>query len=829
MQVAHQATTSAGVVNYQAAEVQSQERTNLEKLRQLPYNPQELAEQFKHGINSHLPDGVATKVSAERYTKDEVSGLIVDHIPGVTEEQQTQLLKLLRERAPACVAYTLDDIEGYEGAEPPMQITLNTTQKIIIPPRRNWSAAESNIIDEKCQDLLAGARPTCTKLVESDYACNPVLAIKRAPDGTWSDKRFCINFIPINKHTELDMYKTLRADTMFDKVVRAKYLTALDLRSGFHQIPMHPDSISKTAFWWSTNTTAPQLLAYQRMPFGLKNAPAKFQRMMDVELALAGCTEFAFAYIDDLIIASDTWEEHLSHLEKVLDMLQRCRLRIHPEKSIFATNIVEYLGHNVVGQHGITMNEAKVVAIKALPDPQNVMELRSILGFLSYYRHFIPGFSALTAHLTKLLQKGVPYVWGPEQAAAYATLKDLMTTPGRVLRPIHPDRELILHTDWSLYGIGAVLGQKDDEGQEYLCACNSRSLNKHERNYPSYKGELLALAWAVRSFRHHLHGRKFRLITDHQPLTWLMKARDLNGQYARWQVLLQEYDFVIEHRPGIKHQNADVLSRFPQARTTDDTGAQLDVEYPEPEVVAVADSSSLSKTSAMCPCCGQRVLQPESTMASIPTHDRSTVRPGIDTFAPKFKDLFHRGNAYVDAAHYMDAAMRGEPPDGEFPEDQVVAAIQEAGQLAAKDLEVHVQRAQQAVMDQGQGPEFCSLPGRMLPNGVLGWSFFKDAGQDSLVLLELCGGICSVLEMLLKAGVRVHRYIYADNSIKARQAARFRVHNLSGKYPNLLPPSAWETAFDLPQDITQLKHAHLRPVLQQHQHQRWLVTAGADA
>jgi hypothetical protein len=179
----------------------------------------------------------------------------------------------------------------------------------------------------------------------------------------------------------------------------------------------------------------------------------------------------------------------------------------------------------VIGEHDITMNDAKVEAIKVLPDPTNVSELRSILGFLSYYRHFIPGFSSLAAPMTKLLHKDQPWNWDSDAQAAYRHLKRADDgQQGSVLRHVDKKRPLILHTDWSNHGIGAVLGQVDENGLEYLCACASRSLNKHEKNYPSYKGELLALAWAVRSFRTHLHGTKFKLVTDHQPLTWLMKA-----------------------------------------------------------------------------------------------------------------------------------------------------------------------------------------------------------------------------------------------------------------------------------------------------------------
>ena len=258
-------------------------------------------------------------------------------------------------------------------------------------------------------------------------------------------------------------------------MVKAKFLTALDLRSGFHQIPMAIDSIAKTAFWYVTQgkQQPPQLLAYTRMPFGLKNAPAKFQRVMDAELTRSKCTEFAFAYIDDLLIASDSYEEHVEHVRLTLLALQRANLMIHPDKSVFGTNIVEYLGQNVVGQHGITMNEAKVAAIKTLPSPTNVGELCSILGFLAYYRHFIPGFSSIVAPMNDLLKKNVPWKWGVPQQAAYAKLKELMTEPGRVLRPIDPNCQLVLHTDWSVHGIGAVLGQVDNKGHEYLCACIS--------------------------------------------------------------------------------------------------------------------------------------------------------------------------------------------------------------------------------------------------------------------------------------------------------------------------------------------------------------------
>ena len=815
-QAVHHLRDSTAFVNFGAAEIQQAQREQLERLKTIPHDPAALAKQFEHGINSHLPDGVVHRVNTARYMTDEQTQLVIDRVPGVTEEQFNQLLTMLRDMAPKCVAYSLDDLSGYTGTEPPLRIVLNTTASIRKPARRNWSQAESDVIDKKCRELVSGLHPVCIRLSESDYSSNPILAIKRAPDGTWSDQRFCVNYIPINRHTEPDQYSAHRAEDLFARVVNAKFLTALDLRSGYHQIPMHPDSVSTTAFWWATHTTPPQLLAYQRMPFGLKNAPAKFQRVMDHELERGGCSGFAFAYIDDIIIASDTWEEHVEHVAKVLKTLEACNLKIHPQKSVFATNVVEYLGHNVVGQHGLTMNEAKVQAIKALPTPTNQSELRSILGFLAYYRHFIPGYSSLTAPLNKLLQNQTPFVWGPEQRAAYQTLRDLMVEPGRVLRPVDRNRELILHTDWSVHGIGAVLGQKNEDGNEYMCACISRSLNKHERNYPSYKGELLALAWAVRMFRQHLHGVKFRLVTDHQPLKWLMDARDLNGQYARWQMLLQEYDFQIEHRAGVKHANADVLSRFPQPQTFDDSGAQLDAD-----IAAPCDSYTpfVAKRWVETPCNG--ISAHLNNTGPTALQQQRINHSNIDTFCPKFKDVFDQGNAHVDEFHYADGVMRENAP----PDAALTAAIDRAAVAAAP-------RMQQAITDAIKAantahPTAPLYEAASIDNSVIARSFFHNAAHDGGIgLVELCGGICATLEAMLKAGIRVKQYFYCDKDPVARRVARFRVENLSALYPDLFPVYAWENAFNLPQDITQIQPEHLGVEGLLDIGHQWLITAG---
>jgi transposase InsO family protein len=1041
-----------GYTNFAAAEVQAQQKEDLARLKLQPHKAEEIFDQFSHGINAHVPDGVRTKVDPEEYWKDPQTKLMMHRLPHLTNDQFQSLVHVLQQHADAVVAYKLTQITGYRGFEPPLTIDLDTDKPIFQPPRRNFSQAEKEISDEKCDDLIASG--VVVEVKHSNYACNAVLAAKRAPNGTWSDKRFCINFIPINKHTELDRYGSHRAEDLFHKVTKAKYLTALDLRSGFHQIPIKEEDRCKASFWWvSARNQPPKLLAYQRMPFGLKNAPAKFQRVMDTELTRSGCAEFAFAYIDDLLIASDTWEEHVMHVDKVLRMLISCDLRIHPDKSVFGTNIVEYLGHNVVGEHGITMNESKVEAIKVLPDPNNVSELRSILGFLSYYRHFIPGFSSIVAPMTKLLQKEEPWRWTAEQADSYTAIKKVMTTYGRVLRRIDPNRELILHTDWSNHGIGAVLGQKDDDGNEYLCGCVSRSLNKHEKNYPSYKGELLALAWAVRSYRTHVHGTKFQLFTDHQPLTWLMKARDLTGQYSRWQMMLQEYDFVINHRPGAKHQNADVLSRFPCKTTEDRTGARMDVELvaaairreaeldaelsawmcpyhgpdcpgqptitsstsvtscPEhgptchskscaklleaqytwdasaskwkdpnesrdtcmecctealwehplkdetchyvchkchgttilrpptppkslksamkPSTVAVTGGCSkpippiytgriynlreqpipqkavsfvtepdathdhpppnaigrvpdlmkerlVSKTITdrmvtypykgtvtgtrghlwewdkdympegttedecveKCYTCGMEALAPRLGKAAADDYVRGACRhnctlepiifpppktskpaSNIDSFAPPFSDFIDANNSgFLGRDCYMNNGLRQayepESEDAGLGEHSRVEQHNEAAKIVASictaTKEQIIASLPEALAKAAANLSNPSDPAdAKLDQGVVASSFFKNAASDGITLVELCAGIGAGLESALLSGMKINKYVYVDIDPLARDIARFRIANLSAQFPKLFPPTAWEQAFDLPQDINAVRDYHI--------------------
>lgn len=220
---------------------------------------------------------------------------------------------------------------------------------------------------------------------------------------------------------------------------------------------------------------------------------------------------------------------HVEHVKKVLDCLHKVGLRVHPEKSVFGASQVEYLGH-MVSADGISPTKAKVAATQALPSPRNLSELRCIMGILNY-RLYIPGFSETAAPIYELLRANVTWEWTTERDAAYQKLKQALANPKLVLRPADPDRQFVLHTDWSVNGVGAVLGQVGDDGQEYMVACASRSLNQHEKRYTPWKGELLAAVWGIKTFRHYLHGAKqpFRLVTDHRPLLGLLTTAEPNA------------------------------------------------------------------------------------------------------------------------------------------------------------------------------------------------------------------------------------------------------------------------------------------------------------
>ena len=328
------------------------------------------------------------------------------------------------------------------------------------------------------------------------------------------------------------------------------------------------------------------MYAYTRLPFGHVNATAIFQRAIETEIQNSGVTNAA-TFVDDVILWSDNLDDHISDLRKLLSHFHSVGLRVHPAKTVVAAQTIGYLGH-LVSATECKPEEAKIAAIKALQPPTSLKRLQAHLGLLNYYRCYIPTFSRIAVQpLYKLLQKGAKYIWDSDCQSAYDELKDKLCTPGVALRQPVDNLPFHLYVDWSNSGIAAVLNQKHEDGKEHMVACASRSLNPAEKNYPAWKGEMLAAVWGVKLFRPYLLAREFFLHTDHRALLWLLTHKEPVGQQMRWILALQEYRFTLVHKPGISNP-ADLPSREPVACTADTTGARLDdgsLDWPLPRVL----------------------------------------------------------------------------------------------------------------------------------------------------------------------------------------------------------------------------------------------------
>jgi hypothetical protein len=399
---------------------------------------------------------------------------------------------------------------------------------------------------------------------DSPYASNVVLVKKK--DGSL---RFCIDLRKLNALTIRDSYALPRIDETLDALHGAKWFSTLDLKSSYWQVELEEEDKPKTAFRVG-------LLGFfecNRMPFGLTNAPATFQRLMEScmgDLYLTYC----LLYLDDIVVYSQTYEEHLERLEAIFKRLEEAGLKLKPSKCKFFQKTIKYLGH-VASEHGIEVDPEKTRAVHDWPVPTNLTQVLSFLGFVGFYRRFIKNFSKVAKSLNDLnhgsgkvgrnrkhrKKPAVPFVWGSNQQEAFDELKRLCTsTP--VLAFADYSKPFLLHTDASLDGLGAVLYQEQN-GQERVIAYASRSLSKSERNYPVHKLEFLALKWAVTDkFHDYLYGNTFRVKTDNNPLTYVLSSAKLDATGHRWVSALANYNFSTEYKSGKTNIDADALSRI---------------------------------------------------------------------------------------------------------------------------------------------------------------------------------------------------------------------------------------------------------------------------
>lgn len=381
---------------------------------------------------------------------------------------------------------------------------------------------------------------------------SPIWVVPKKTDASGKKKfRLVIDYRKLNEKTISDKYPIPEITDILDKLGKTCYFSTIDLVSGFHQIQLANEDTEKTAF--SVNSGKYE---FTRMPFGLKNAPATFQRVMDCILRefLGKC---CFVYMDDLIIFSSSLDEHRKDLMKILKTLKEANLKIQIDKCEFFKKEVHYLGHTV-SEEGVRPNTDKIEIIKKWPIPKNEKEVRQFLGTLGYYRRFIKDFAKVVKPLTALLRKDAEFIISPEIVECFEKCKQLLTMDPIL---IYPDftKEFVLTTDASDYAIGAVLSQ-GPIGKDRPIAYASRTLNSSEENYSTTEKEFLAIVWAVKHFRPYLYGRKFKLLTDHQPLTYSMT--DANRRIVRGKIALEEFDYELIYKPGSQNIVADALSRI---------------------------------------------------------------------------------------------------------------------------------------------------------------------------------------------------------------------------------------------------------------------------
>ena len=401
----------------------------------------------------------------------------------------------------------------------------------------------------------------------SPWSSNVVICRKK--DGKL---RMCIDYRQLNSRTVKDSYALPRSEEILDALGGNTYFTVLDQKSGYHQLELEESHKQRTAF-----TVGPLgFYEFNRLPFGLVNSPATYQRLME-EILGDLHLDICFIYLDDLIIFSDTFEEHLERLEKVLKRLRESGLKLSPKKCAFFQQKGKYIGH-IVSKDGIQPDPAKIEKVTNWPRPTTPEDVRKFLGFVGYYRKFIKDFSSIARPLTDLMpppkssKKRKPrqrdpsnqsWIWGELQENAFQKLKTQLASPPILGFPRY-NQPFELHTDASMQGLGAVLYQEQDS-QKRVIAYASRGLSKTEKNYAVHKLEFLALKWAVtEKFHDYLYGNKFTVLTDNNPLTYVLTSAKLDATGHRWVAALASYDFNIIYRPGSSNADADALSRLPE-------------------------------------------------------------------------------------------------------------------------------------------------------------------------------------------------------------------------------------------------------------------------
>ena len=543
---------------------------------------------------------IANDSTPETEKENVLKSLNLEYLPS---EQREILMTLLQSNVDLFVQKD-SDLTSTHVTE--MRINTQNNPPSYQTPRRP-PLAYRHILEEQIQEML---NANVIRRSNSPWM-SPVLLVPKK-DGSM---RFCVDFRKINAITVRPAASIPSAEDIFYALGNSKFRTSLDMKQGFWQIPIKEEDKEKTAFG-----TDAGVFEFNRMPFGLAGSPAVFQNCMNA--ILGDVRHFALAFVDDIIVFSETFDDHVKHLSAVFERLRKANLKLKISKCDFIKKRLNYLGH-IISDEGISVDPDKVSVMENLKPPTNIREVRSFLGMTSYYRKYVPNFSKIAKPLTSLTRKNARFKWTDEAQKSFDFLKEsLLQAPILAFPDI--TKPFKLYTDASQYALGAVLMQEQD-GHDRAIQYVSHQFSPQKVAWPVIEREAFAIVYSLEKLRPIIVGTDITVYTDHKPLKHLFTSEMRNPRIQRWAIILGEYACKIEYISGAKNAAADMLSRLhntPVAGNLEDN-EHLDWKGEKTDVNAVADVAVLDNAVQLS---GDETKDDDTNLLDFQNFDKTTMR-----------------------------------------------------------------------------------------------------------------------------------------------------------------------------------------------------------
>ena len=517
---------------------------------------------------------------------DEKCPVVVSSTLTLTSDQKDSLLGVLR-KCKKAIGWQIFDLKGISPLVCTHHIYMEEDIKPVRQPQRRLNPHMQEVVRNEVLKLLQAGiiYPISDSLWVSPTQVVPKKSgitviqnekgeeVSTRPTSGW---RVCIDYRRLNSVTRKDHFPLPFMDQVLERVSGHPFYCFLDGYSGYFQIEIDLEDQEKTTFTCPFGT-----FAYRRMPFGLCNAPATFQRCM-LSIFSDMVERIMEVFMDDITVYGSSYEECLLHLEVVLHRCIEKDLVLNWEKCHFMVQKGIVLGH-IISKNGIEVDKARVELIVKLPPPTNVKGIRQFLGHAGFYRRFIKDVSKISKPLCELLVKDAKFVWDEKCQRSFEELKQFLTT-APIVRDPNCKLPFEVMCDSSDLGMGDVLGQRED-GKPYVIYYASRTLNEAQKNYTTTEKELLAVVFALDKFRAYLVGSIIVVFTYHSALKYLLTKQDAKARLKRWILLLQEFNLQIRDKKGVENVVADHLSRLVIAH--DSHGLPINDDFPEESLMSI--------------------------------------------------------------------------------------------------------------------------------------------------------------------------------------------------------------------------------------------------